>query len=289
VEDLAGLGVAPRIVVRGLVGGQNLEGLHGELRTERERLERGDQRIPPEQRREPRDAGRHVALARVRALVDQQAQIRNRALQHEVEQLVVADDRGRAAFPGVVRGRALVARHTRDGREQRGKLRAAGRLVTARLRCRPLGRPDRPAHLAGLARPQRQRPAQPDRSSRVGAIRGHVRHGLHDPRRFGQGDVGQHLHTVHAVVAEGDPPVTDRHGQQPAARPPWIAADLEDVGAVHPELEFQRDRHGFRAVVDDAHPLLEPVATDQALAPDADGPPHDLVERMDLRIRIAVR
>ena len=101
--------------------------------------------------------------------------------------------------------------------------------------------------------------------------------------------MGQHLDPVDPVVAEGDPPLADRHRQQSTPRGPWIATDLEDVGAVHPQIELQRDVRGLGGVVDDAHPLLEPVGADQALAPDPDRPPHDLVEWMHLGVGIAVR
>ena len=58
VQDLAGLGVAARIVLGRLVRGEDLEDLDGDLGPEREGLERRDQGVAPEQRREPRHAGR---------------------------------------------------------------------------------------------------------------------------------------------------------------------------------------------------------------------------------------
>ena len=50
VEDLARLGVAPRVVLGRLVGGQHRQRLDGELRPEGQRLEGGDQRVASEQR-----------------------------------------------------------------------------------------------------------------------------------------------------------------------------------------------------------------------------------------------
>ena len=50
VEDLAGLGVPVGIELRRLVGRQHRQRLDGELRAEGEGLERGDQRVPAEQR-----------------------------------------------------------------------------------------------------------------------------------------------------------------------------------------------------------------------------------------------
>jgi hypothetical protein len=100
--------------------------------------------------------------------------------------------------------------------------------------------------------------------------------------------VGQGLDAVDAVIAKRDPPVRDRDRQQPAARGARVAAHLEDVRAVHPELELHGDRRGLRSVVDDADALLEPVGTDQALPGDADRPTHELVERMDLGVGVAI-
>ena len=53
VEDLAGLGVTPWVVLGRLMGGENGQGLDGQLGAERQGLERGDERILPEERREP--------------------------------------------------------------------------------------------------------------------------------------------------------------------------------------------------------------------------------------------
>ena len=63
VQDLARLGVVPRVVARGLEAGEDIERRDREGRDERDRLERRDDAVPPEQRREPRDAGREVVLA----------------------------------------------------------------------------------------------------------------------------------------------------------------------------------------------------------------------------------
>ena len=67
VEDLARLGVVPWIVRRGLQAGQHGQRLDRDRRHERDRLEGGDDAVPPEQRREPRDPGGEVGLAVGRA------------------------------------------------------------------------------------------------------------------------------------------------------------------------------------------------------------------------------
>jgi hypothetical protein len=93
VEDLAWLGVPPRVVLRRLVRGQDRQRLDRDLGPEGERLERCDQGVPPEQGREPRDARRDIALVGTRPIVDQQAEIGQRSVEGQVEQLVVRLDR----------------------------------------------------------------------------------------------------------------------------------------------------------------------------------------------------
>ncbi len=202
---------------------------------------------------------------------------------------MVADDRGRAALPRVVGRRTLVTGHARSRREEDIQFAATGRLVTARRGGFALRRPDRPAHLVNLAGPERQRPAQAERGTRVPAIGRDLGHRLHGTRRLRELDVGQVLDAVHAVVAERDPAVRDGDRQEPAARGPRKAADLEDIGAVHAQLELERDARRHGGMIDDPHPLLVAVRPDEPLATDADRPPHEPVERMDLRVRIAVR
>ena len=75
VEDLAGLGVAPVVDLGRLERGEHLERLDRDLGPEREHLDRGDDRVPAEQRREPRHAGRDVALTLAGPVVHQQAQV----------------------------------------------------------------------------------------------------------------------------------------------------------------------------------------------------------------------
>ena len=95
---------------------------------------------------------------------------------------------------------------------------------------------------------------------------------------------------VQTVVAERDAVVVDRDGQQRPAAWPRIAADLEDVGAV------RSPSSSSSATVDPRAAWLtirtrssSAVAADQPVAGDPDRPPDQLVERMDLRVRVAVR
>ena len=179
VQDLAGLGVARRVVLGRLEPREDLEGLDGELRPDRERLERPDDRVAPEQRREPRDAGGQVALVRVRALVDEQPQVARRAVDGQVEQLVVGADLGEAALPGVVRGRDRVGVDARHGREEDrvglDRAIAHGRRLARR-------RPGHPGELPRRALRQGPAPAEADPAGVRGA--GHL--GLHGPGRRGR-------------------------------------------------------------------------------------------------------
>ena len=167
VEDLAGLGVPPVVDLGRLERGEDVERLDRELRPERERLERGDDRVPPEQRREPRHAGRDVALALLRAVVHEQPEIGDAPADRQVEQLVIGRDRGRAAGPGVVRGRALVGGDPRRLREElavlrRGNGRRGGSSGRRGSRSRRVRRPDDPRQLVLGARREVPRPPIPD-------------------------------------------------------------------------------------------------------------------------------
>ena len=92
VEDLARLRVVPRVVRRGLEPGKHLERRHGEGRDEGDRLERRDDAVPPEQRREPRDPGREVMLAGQRPVVAEHREVADGTGQRPIQQLVVRID-----------------------------------------------------------------------------------------------------------------------------------------------------------------------------------------------------
>ena len=105
VQDLAGLGVAPRVVSGRLEPGEDLEGGLGERRDEGHGLQGGDDAVAPEQRREPRDAGGEVLLAGLRAVVVQRVKVGDRAAQGPVEELMVGPDVRHLEARGVRRRR----------------------------------------------------------------------------------------------------------------------------------------------------------------------------------------
>src|SRR3954447_17101092 len=65
VQDLSGLGVAPRVILGGLKTGEDLERRLRKRRDEGHGLEGRDDAVAPEESREPRYAGRKVLLAGV--------------------------------------------------------------------------------------------------------------------------------------------------------------------------------------------------------------------------------
>jgi hypothetical protein len=106
VQHLAGFLVALVVVLRSQPPSQQPERALGHPRDERERLERRDQAVAPEQRREPGQAGGVIGVAV--ELGAEQLEVVERALEDPVEELVVGGD-GRAL---------LVARAPRyDGRQ----------------------------------------------------------------------------------------------------------------------------------------------------------------------------
>ena len=147
VQDLARLSVPPLVELGRLARREHGQRLHAELRAERDRLERRDQRIPPEQRAEPRHAGGEIALALARRLVDQQPEVGHGARHREVEQLVVGVHLGRAPRPGVVRAARLALVDPGRFREQLGRTVARGSRRWSRSPTRPSA-----AHAAGRAR-----------------------------------------------------------------------------------------------------------------------------------------
>ena len=125
VEDLARLRVVPWVVRRGLEAGQDIEGRHGEGRDEGDRLERRDDAVPPEQRREPRDPGREVMLAGQRPVVAEHREVADGTGERPIQQLVVRIDM-RDHEPG------LGTRAWRDAS-------SAGAALDGRSRARQLG------------------------------------------------------------------------------------------------------------------------------------------------------
>src|SRR3954466_3182586 len=104
VQDLSGLGVAPRIVLGGLKAGEDLERRLCERRDEGHGLEGRNDAVASEESREPRDAGRKVLLAGIRTVVVQRVEVGDRLAQGPVEELMVRAD-VRDLEPGRVRWR----------------------------------------------------------------------------------------------------------------------------------------------------------------------------------------
>ena len=279
VEDLAGLGVTPVVDGRGLPRGEDVERLDRQLRVERNRLERGDDRVAPEERAEPGHAGGHVAVGAAGTLVEEEAQVRHRPGDRQVEQLVIRVDLGGGARPLVVRRDRLVLVEVGGRREE-----VAGRVARVGLADRG---PHRPGQPAALARAERPCPAQPQPGPRVRPVVARPDR-LHVRRRLTEPDVRRATAAVEPVVAERDG-AGDRSGrEQGPARGPALPADLEDVGAVDPELELDIDRLPALGVVDDRQVFLEPAQRQDAFAADPELAPVELVERMDLVLDVAV-
>ncbi len=91
VEDLAGLGVVPRVVRRRLEPGQDAQRVARPGGRERHGLERGDQAVAPEQRREPRDARGEVRLPLRRTVVAEHRQVGQRAAQRPASRISWSD------------------------------------------------------------------------------------------------------------------------------------------------------------------------------------------------------
>jgi hypothetical protein len=280
VEDLAGLGVPPLVELGGLASRQHGQGLDRELRTEGHHLERGDQRVAPEQGAEPRDAGGDVPLGAAGGLVDQQAQVRHGSRDGHVEELVVRVDLGRAALPGVVRAaRFGVVDPGRLGEQLHRPVAGVGRVARRG--------PDQPAQLAALPGSERPGPVEPQPATGILPVvargdRLHRRRGLAEPQ------VGRSAAPVEPVVAERGSRREDRRRQERAALVALPAAHFEDVGPVDAQLELDVDRLRALRVIDDGQPLLEPAQRQRPVAPDPELAPGQVVERVDLVLDVPV-
>ncbi len=202
---------------------------------------------------------------------------------------MVARDRRRAPLPGVIRGGALVPRDPRRVGEQRGELGPSRGGIPGSGGRDALRHPRGPAQLAVLAGLQLHAPAEADGRTRVGAVERRRIDALDDGRWLRELEMRQSLAPVQTVVPERDAPVGHGDRQQPAATLARVAPDLEDVGAVGAELELDRDLERSRRVVDDPQHLDRALGRHEALPADADRAPHQLIERVHLRIGVAVR
>ncbi len=148
VEDLARLGVVPRVVGRGLQAGEDGQRVGGDARIERDQLERGDEAVATEQGGEPGNAGGQVRLALGRPVVAQHRQVGQRAAQRAVEDLVVRVD------PRRLEQLVLERRRDRRAGRDRGARAGAGDPCVGRR-----GRGRRAPASRGPVRPARGRRA----------------------------------------------------------------------------------------------------------------------------------
>ena len=92
VQDFPRLRVGERIGGLGLIGGEPAQHAARDVRAPPQHLQRRDQAVAAERRREPRDAG--IGIAALRRIRHQHRQIGRRAAQHFVEAVVRRLDRG---------------------------------------------------------------------------------------------------------------------------------------------------------------------------------------------------
>ena len=257
VQDLAGLGVRPRVVDDRLACGEDLQGRDGQVGPEGDRLVGADDRIAAEQGGEPWHAGREIALSGAWPVVEQQAQVGHAPLDEPVEQFVVRFDRRHPGPPGLVGGRAfgLV-----DDRRRTGRQADLGRIRRGRGIERRLIRPDRPAELHPATWLDVEPPAQDQGCPRHPLRLGQVEGG--DDLGTGEGDLGPADHPVPAEMAERDPFRTDDHVKGPPCGVAVVAADLEDVGRVRPERQVDPDRLGMLGEVRHRQVFAEGTADD---------------------------
>ena len=105
VQDLAGLGVRFGPLLRRLGGGQELQDSPGDRGIDPQQLHRRDDAVAAERGAEPGDAG--VGVSPVRGVSDQHVEIRDRATQDLVQDLVRGRDRGGAGGGGAQRAPRL--------------------------------------------------------------------------------------------------------------------------------------------------------------------------------------
>src|SRR5690606_25348485 len=93
VQDLARLGIGSGVHFRRLVGREMEQHASRDIWVDPERLERGDERVPPENRAEPWNAG--IRVWTCRRVGHRHIKVREAASQALVEALVGGDDGGR--------------------------------------------------------------------------------------------------------------------------------------------------------------------------------------------------
>ncbi len=225
VQDLARLGVVGGILPVGLLGRQVREDALGQVGIHPQRLAPDDQRVAPEHRREPRNAG--VRVGPVLGLGRHHHEVGHRAAEPLVAQLVGAPE----PRPGRVSIAAQIPRAPQGGLEA--------------------DRP-RPTPLVVAAdgdvqarRPSRLEPQLVDGARAVQLAGDRV-----------EADPGPTLHVVQALVLERHAIRLDLRRQAGAALPAPHAAHLEDVGEVGTERHHQLKSRGAQAEVADRDALV---------------------------------
>ena len=236
VQDLARLGV-PVVVPRGgLPIAQYVQRGAAELRVQDRRLQGDDQRVPPEQRHEPRQPGGGDGLQPAIPLYRkaQGGDVLHGLVEHAGEGMAVAVQLEDAGPPGrqVLPLRAAHAQVAGGGRREHGI--SVAQVVKQRA----------------LPCPARR---QFDREADAAV-------GIDGWRRAAGGDADLAVE-VPVAVARGEHAVRVR----PAAADPAAAQDaaglhLEDVGEVAADRQFQVEAHGVAAVVGDGIRLVHAAA-----------------------------
>jgi hypothetical protein len=213
-----------------------------------DRLERGDDAVASEQRREPRDARREVRLAVGGPVVAQHGEVAHRPADRPIEQLVVGRDAG-----GIGRAVRRRARGPLGAAGRSGRRRAAVALLRGPAGHLRVGR-DRPADRQPLVRLQPDAPAGDHADARpIGLVADGIEPAALDDDRRRAADA------IEAVVREDRAIAKQSDRLQLPAQDPRIAANLEDVGHVDAETELQRELLGVLRVVHDQEPFAQPA------------------------------
>ena len=257
VQDLARLGVGPRVVDDRLASRQDLEGGHGQVGSEGDRLVGRDDRVAAEQGGEPGHAGGEVVLARPGTVVEQEPEVGHAALDQPVEQLVVRSDGGHPCPPGVVVGR----RQRFIGHRRQAGVDVHVQVGPIRVRLdRGFVRPDGPAALDPLTGPDLEPPAQDQSGTRLSLSGRQVARREH--LGVAERDLGPAQDPIPADRPEGHPLRGHGDRQRSSFCLAGVAADLEDVGRVDAQGQVDRDQLGMVGEVGHRQPLAQARADD---------------------------
>ena len=213
MQDLAGLHVGGSVLTLALMRGEKAQHAACQRRLDPQHLERGEQTVAAEWRREPRHAG--VGVSALRRLGEQHREVGARAFQHAVEQGVGGLDRRRG---GARRGERTpgYAPHDEEAPLGRGRRLAFDTLHRQR---------DRPALAGG------------EIELELGAALGGVGREARRPRREREPRTARHA-VERGVVEAHLVRALDACAHRAAARAS-VAADLEEIREIGGEVERQ--------------------------------------------------